>query len=52
MTDENEERIIRFGYTGNIIVCLDSFLSGKPSELYIQAIKENNSKSSFQKGIL
>lgn len=40
MTDDNEERIIRFGYTGNIIVSLDSFLSGKPSELYIQAIKK------------
>ncbi len=40
MADENEERIIRFGYTGNIIVSLDSFLSGKPSDLYIQAIKK------------
>lgn len=40
MMDENEERIIRFGYTGNIIVSLDSFLSGKPSDLYIQAIKK------------
>ncbi len=37
--DENEERIIRFGYKGNIIVSLDSFLSGRPSEFYIQAIK-------------
>lgn len=40
MTDDHEERIIRFGYTGNIIVSLDSFLSGKPSDLYIQAIKK------------
>ncbi|WP_336702827.1 Crp/Fnr family transcriptional regulator [Chryseobacterium indologenes] len=40
MMDEHEERIIRFGYTGNIIVSLDSFLSGKPSDLYIQAIKK------------
>ncbi|NIF06267.1 Crp/Fnr family transcriptional regulator [Chryseobacterium sp. Tr-659] len=40
MMDEKEERIIRFGYTGNIIVSLDSFLSGKPSDLYIQAIKK------------
>ncbi|WPO89467.1 Crp/Fnr family transcriptional regulator [Chryseobacterium sp. HR92] len=40
MMDENEERIIRFGYTGNIIVSLDSFLSGKSSDLYIQAIKK------------
>lgn len=38
--DQNEERIIRFGYTGNIVVSLDSFLSGKPSDFYIQAIKK------------
>ncbi|MEY8759128.1 Crp/Fnr family transcriptional regulator [Chryseobacterium tongliaoense] len=38
--DEDEERIIRFGYTGNIIVSLDSFLSGKPSDFYIQALKK------------
>lgn len=44
MTDDNEERIIRFGYTGNIIVSLDSFLSGKPSDLYIQAIKKTTVK--------
>ncbi len=37
--DEYEEQIIRFGYKDNIIVALDSFLTGKPSELYIQAIK-------------
>lgn len=42
MMDENEERIIRFGYTGNIIVSLDSFLSGKPSSFYIQAIKKTS----------
>ncbi|MDN5477966.1 MAG: Crp/Fnr family transcriptional regulator [Chryseobacterium sp.] len=40
MMDENEERIIRFGYTGNIIVSLDSFLSGKPSGFYMQAIRK------------
>ena len=39
ITDESEERIIRFGYSGNIVVSLDSFLSEKPSEFYIQAIK-------------
>lgn len=38
--DDIEERIIRFGYTGNIIVSLDSFLSEKPSEFYIQAIRK------------
>ncbi|WP_160138752.1 Crp/Fnr family transcriptional regulator [Chryseobacterium sp. c4a] len=49
MMDENEERIIRFGYTGNIIVSLDSFLSGKPSELYIQAIKKTMVKVASKK---
>ncbi|MFN8415675.1 MAG: Crp/Fnr family transcriptional regulator [Cytophagaceae bacterium] len=39
--DEFEEQIIRFGYQGNLIVSLDSFLTGKPSDLYIQAIKKS-----------
>ncbi|OJX29690.1 MAG: Crp/Fnr family transcriptional regulator [Chryseobacterium sp. 36-9] len=47
--DENEERIIRFGYQGNIIVSLDSFLSGKPSEFYIQAIKASTVKIASKK---
>ncbi len=38
--DDFEERVIRFGYKGNLIVSLDSFLTGKPSELYMQAIKK------------
>lgn len=41
LLDEAEERIIRFGYKNNLIVSIDSFLSNKPSELYIQAIKKN-----------
>lgn len=49
MMDENEERIIRFGYTGNIIVSLDSFLSGKPSDLYIQAIKKTKVRTASKK---
>lgn len=49
MTDENEERIIRFGYTGNIIVSLDSFLSGKPSDFYIQALKKTKVKRASKK---
>lgn len=49
MTDEHEERIIRFGYTGNIIVSLDSFLSGNPSDLYIQAIKRTSVKVASKK---
>lgn len=35
-----EEQIIRFGYKDNLIVSLDSYLTGKASELYIQAIKK------------
>lgn len=38
--DDCEEQIIRFGYQGNIIVSLDSYLTNKPSEFYIQAIKK------------
>jgi len=46
--DESEERIIRFGYKGNIIVSLDSFLSGKPSAFFIQAIKASKIKVAFK----
>lgn len=40
IVDGEEERIVRFGYQGNIIVSLDSFLTEQPSEFYIQAIKK------------
>ena len=39
--DKYEEQIIRFGYKENLIVPLDSFLTGKPSDLFIQAIKRS-----------
>ena len=38
--DDYEEQIIRFGYKENLIVAMDSFLTGKPSDYYIQAIKK------------
>ena len=38
--DNYEEQTIRFGYKENLIVSLDSFLTGKTSDLYIQAIKK------------
>ncbi len=38
--DDYEEQTIRFGYKENLIVSLDSFLTGKPSDLFIQAIKK------------
>ena len=42
--NDDEEQIIRFGYQNNIIASLDSFLSGKPSDFYIQAIKKSTVK--------
>lgn len=39
--DDNEEHTIRFGYKENLIVSLDSFLTNKPSDLFIQAIKKS-----------
>lgn len=39
--DNDEEQTIRFGYKENLIVPLDSFLTGKPTEYYIQAIKKS-----------
>jgi CRP-like cAMP-binding protein len=38
--DGYEEQTIRFGYKDNLIVTLDSFLTGQPSDFYIQAIKK------------
>ena len=38
--DDCEEQVIRFGYKENLIVSLDSFLTGKPSAFFIQAIKK------------
>jgi len=42
--EEFEESIIRFGYKNNLIASLDSFISEKPSDLYIQAIKKSELK--------
>ncbi|MBX2964903.1 MAG: Crp/Fnr family transcriptional regulator [Cyclobacteriaceae bacterium] len=39
--DGEEERIVRFGYPGNMIVALDSFLTDQPSDFFIQAIKKS-----------
>lgn len=35
-----EEQTIRFGYTGSIINSLASFVSDKPSDLYIEALRK------------
>ncbi len=39
--DDYEEQTIRFGYKESLIVSLDSFLTGKPSVFFIQAIKKS-----------
>ena len=39
LVNEQEEHTLRFGYTGDIMVAMDSYITGKPSELYIQALK-------------
>lgn len=41
----SEEQTIRFGYKGSIINSLASFINGKPSELYIEAIRKTTLKS-------
>jgi CRP-like cAMP-binding protein len=38
--DDYEEQTIRFGYKENVIVSLDSYLTGRPSVFFIQAIKK------------
>ncbi len=40
VVDADEERTIRFGYKENLITSLDSFLTNKPSDYYIQTIKK------------
>ena len=42
--NDYEEHIIRFGYQKNFITSLDCFITEKPSELYIQAIKKTELK--------
>ena len=38
--DETEQHTIRFGYDNSLITALDTFLKGKPTSFYIQAIKK------------
>jgi CRP-like cAMP-binding protein len=42
--DESEEQVIRFGYRNSLVAALDSFISEKPSDLYIQALKKTTLK--------
>jgi len=41
---EFEEQTIRFGYEGSIITSLSSFITGKPSELFIEALRKTTVK--------
>ncbi len=45
VVEEFEEHTIRFGYQDNILASLDSYISEKPSDLYIQALKKTELKS-------
>ncbi len=38
--DEDEERIVRFGYKNDLVVALDSFLTTQPTDFLMQAIKQ------------
>ncbi|WP_242205439.1 Crp/Fnr family transcriptional regulator [Aestuariivivens insulae] len=42
--EEHEEQTIRFGYKNNLIAALDSFLNEKPTDFYIQALKQSTVK--------
>jgi CRP-like cAMP-binding protein len=42
--DEFEEHTIRFGYKNNVLVAMDSYITGTPSEYYIQALKRTGLK--------
>ena len=37
---EFEEQTIRFGYQGSVITSLSSFITGDPSELYMEALRK------------
>ena len=41
---EFEEQTIRFGYEGSIITSLTSFITGKASEFYIEALRKSTVK--------
>lgn len=41
---QDQEHIIRFGYRHNFIAALDSFITNKPTEFHIQALKKTTIK--------
>ena len=50
--DELEEHTIRFGYAGNIITALDSYITEQASDFYIQALKKTTLKVISKKSFL
>jgi len=48
LVTEFEEQTIRFGYKGSIINSLSSFLTGKPSEFYIDGLRKTTVASISQ----
>jgi CRP-like cAMP-binding protein len=42
LLSEFEEQTIRFGYEGSIINSLSSYITGKPSEFYIEAMRKSS----------
>ena len=42
---EENDHTIRFAYKGNLFAALDSYITEKPSDLYIQAIKKTSLKT-------
>ncbi len=55
IVDEVEEHTIRFGYEGNMITALDSFIHGGPTEFFIQALRKTElqaaDRAAYQKFI-
>ena len=50
--EEYEEHTIRFGYSGELITALDSFITETPSDLYIQTLKKTTLKVISKKAFL
>lgn len=44
VVDEFEEHTLRFGYSGNFIAALDSFITEQPSDFFIQALRKTEVK--------
>ena len=40
IVDEFEEHTIRLGYKDNLVAAMDSFVTEKPTNLYLQALKK------------